>query len=93
MDTLRVTPTETGMANINVRGIPDRTKEALRLRAARAGTSLEAYARRALIKASLGEGREPVSIVDLAEKHFGAQCGVELDLPVRSTRRQPVEFT
>ena len=61
------------MANINVRGIPDRTKEALRLRAARAGTSLEAYARRALIKASLGEGREPVSIVDLAEKHFGAQ--------------------
>ena len=76
-----------------MRGIPDRTKEALRLRAARAGTSLEAYARRALIKASLGEGREPVSIVDLAEKHFGAQCGVELDLPVRSTRRQPVEFT
>ena len=81
------------MANINVRGIPDKTKEALRLRAARAGTSLEAYARRALIKASLGDGREPASIVDLAEKHFGAEHGVELELPARSTRRRPVEFT
>jgi plasmid stability protein len=81
------------VANINVRGIPDRTKEALRLLAARAGTSLEAYARRALIKASLGEGREPVSIVDLAEKHFGAERGVELDLPLRSTRRRTVEFS
>lgn len=81
------------MANINVRGIPDKTKEALRLRAARAGTSLEAYARRALIKASLGEGHEPVSIVDLAEKHFGAGHGVEFALPVRSTGRRPVEFS
>lgn len=93
MDTLDATATGTDMANINVRGIPDKTKEALRLRAARAGTSLEAYARRALIKASLGEGREPVSIVDLAEKHFGAQHGVGLDLPARSTRRRPVEFS
>jgi plasmid stability protein len=81
------------MANINVRGIPDKTKEALRVRAAKAGLSLEAYARRALTKAALDNGDEPKPLVQLAEKYFGAKHGVELELPSRATHRKPPEFS
>jgi len=80
------------MANVNVRGLSDKTKEALRVRAAKAGMSLEAYARRALTKASMGDGDEPKPVVDLAEKYFGARHGVELDLPPRATQRESVEL-
>jgi plasmid stability protein len=81
------------MANINVRGISDKTKESLRVRAAKAGMSLEAYARRVLQKASLANGDEPKAVVDLAEKYFGVKYGVELDVPPRSTHRKPVELS
>jgi len=83
----------TKMANINVRGISDRTKEALRVRAAKAGMSLEAYARRALQKASTTNGEEPTPLLDLAVKYFGAKGGVELDTSQRSTLRQSVHFS
>lgn len=78
------------MANVNVRGLSDQTKEALRVRAAKAGMSLEAYARRALTKAALANGEQPKPLVELAEEYFGAVHGVELDLPSRSTQRKPV---
>jgi len=81
------------MPNINVRGLSAHTKETLRVRAAQAGMSLEAYARRALQKAAVSDGSEPVPILDLAKKHFGSYGGVELDLPERSSRRDPVDFT
>ncbi|MCC5866441.1 MAG: hypothetical protein JJU31_15060 [Wenzhouxiangella sp.] len=81
------------MANINVRGLSDKTKEALRVRAAQAGMSLEAYARRALTMASQGVGEEPKAIVSLASQYFGPAHGVELDLPDRSTQRKAVDFS
>ena len=81
------------MANINVRGLSDRTKEALRVRAAQAGMSLEAFARRTLQKAVVNEGEEPPSIVDVAARYFGAESGIELTAPGRATRRKPVEFS
>lgn len=81
------------MANINVRGISEKTKEALRVRAAKASMSLEAYARRALLKASMAGGDEPKAILDVADKYFGASNGVELDIPSRSTHRHPVELS
>lgn len=81
------------MANINVRGIADRTKEALRVRAAKAGMSLEAFARRALQKAATASGEAPAPILDLAGKYFGANNGVELEKSARSTHREPVEFS
>lgn len=73
------------MANINVRGIADQTKEVLRVRAAKAGLSLEAFARRALQQAATASGAAPTSILDLAGKYFGANNGVELEKPARST--------
>ncbi|MDX1380759.1 MAG: hypothetical protein R3233_06545 [Xanthomonadales bacterium] len=82
------------MANINVRGISDKTKEALRVRAAKAGMSLEAYARRALQEASMAIGEEPQQpILDLAEKYFGAKGGVEIEAPQRLTHRKSVELS
>ena len=80
------------MANINVRGLSDKTKEALRVRAAKAGMSLEAYARRALTKASTERAEEPKPVVELAETYFGTRHGVELDIPPRATRRAPPEL-
>ena len=81
------------MANINVRGLSDKTKQALRVRAAKEGMSLEAYARRALVAASTTGAREPARILDLARKYFGAKDGVDLDVPPRRTRRSPVAFS
>jgi len=81
------------MANINVRGLSDATKEALRVRAAKAGMSLEAYARRALQSASRGQGVEPTPLIGLVEKYFGETDGVDLDLPSRKTSRAPVDFS
>jgi plasmid stability protein len=83
---------ETLVANINVRGLSDQTKAALRVRAAKEGMSLEAYARRALQRASMDNDSEPKSLLEQAEKFFGKKHGVELDLPERSTRRQPADF-
>lgn len=80
------------MANINVRGLSTATKEALRVRAAKAGMSLEAFARRALQRAATDNGEEPASLADLAIKHFGAEHGVELDIPSRSTQRESVDL-
>jgi plasmid stability protein len=81
------------MTNINVRGLSDRTKEALRVRAAKEGMSLEAYARRALQRASMDNGDDPKSLLDQAEKYFGKKGGVEIETPPRTTRREPVDFT
>ncbi|MEM6336985.1 MAG: plasmid stabilization protein [Bacteroidota bacterium] len=81
------------MPNINVRGLSVQTKERLRVRAAQAGLSLEAYARRALQKASVEGEAEPQPILALAEKYFGPAGGVELDLPSRSTQRVTPDFS
>ncbi len=81
------------MANINVRGLSDVTKEALRVRAAKAGMSLEAYARRALQSASRGDAVEPTPLINLVEKYFGEMDGVDLDLPSRKTSRKSEDFS
>ncbi len=68
------------MANINVRGLSEQTKAALRDRAAEAGMSLEAYARRTLQQAAATEGEEPPCIVPLAKRLFGEEHGIDLVL-------------
>ena len=81
------------MTNINVRGLPPESKEALRVRAARAGLSLEAYARRVLQMAANQELIETSSIADLAECYFGPEFGIELELPDRKSDRDTVDFS
>lgn len=80
------------MASITIRDLPDKTKELLRMRAAQAGVSLEAYARHILQKASLANEFTSADIAQIAEKYFGTEHGVALDLPERGTKRQPVDF-
>ena len=83
---------EVNMANITVRNLPDKTKEALRIQAAQSGISLETYARHILQVASNQNDFKPVDIVGLAEQYFGAENGIELDLPERTSTRQVVDF-
>ena len=80
------------MANITIRDLPDQTKEALRVRAAQSGISLEAYVRHVLQKASCSDAFETVNILKLADQYFGSKHGVDLPLPKRGSRRQPVDF-
>ncbi len=79
------------MAKIKVRGLSAATKEALRERAAEAGLSLEAFARRALQRASTSEVAPPRHLLDVADQYFGSEGGVDLKLPSRSTRRSDVD--
>ncbi len=79
------------MASITIRKLPERTKEILRVKAAKSGVSLEAYARQILQKES-GREATPTDIVKLAEKYFGAKGGVDLELPKRGSRRKEAEF-
>ncbi len=80
------------MANITVRDIPDSTKESLRIQAATAGVSLEAYVRYILQAASSSDSFMQPDIMDLADKYFGSENGVELELPERSSKRNEIEF-
>jgi len=80
------------MASITIRDLPDKTKELLRMHAAQAGVSLEAYVRHILQKASLANEFKSADIAQIAEKYFGAEHGVELDLPARGTKRQTIDF-
>lgn len=80
------------MASITIRDLPDKTKEALRVHAARSGVSLEAYTRHILKQASEADLAQPINILTLAEKYFGPGHGVELDLPSRRSHRRPVDF-
>ncbi len=80
------------MASITIRDLPDKTKELLRMRAAKAGVSLEAYVRHILQKASLANEFTSADIAQIAEKYFGPEHGVTLDLPERGTKRQAVDF-
>ncbi|MBX9916045.1 MAG: hypothetical protein K2Y07_02215 [Nitrosomonas sp.] len=80
------------MASITIRDLPDKTKELLRMRAAKAGISLEAYVRHILQKASLANEFTSADIAQIAEKYFGQEHEAALDLPKRCTKRQAVDF-
>ncbi len=80
------------MASITIRNLPDKTKETLRIHATQCGVSLESYVRHILKRASSADGLEPVCILDMAEKNFGIRHGIDIELPERSSKRQPVEL-
>lgn len=80
------------MPSITIRDIPTNTKESLRVKAAKAGVSLESYARQVLQQASISsEQLKGADLLSLSRKYF-EEDGVELDLPVRSSNRKPVDF-
>jgi plasmid stability protein len=83
---------EVNMANITVRNLPDKVKETLRIQAAQSGISLETYARHILQVASNQNDYKPVDIASLAGQYFGADQGVDIELPERDSSRQVVDF-
>jgi plasmid stability protein len=80
------------MASITIRQLPAGTKEHLRVQAARAGLSLEAYVRQILQRTALGEDAGGPDLVSLAQQCFGPENGVELELPPRGSNRPPVQL-
>ena len=81
------------MASITIRDLPESVKEELRVRAAKAGISLEGYARQILQTASATEsGPGVTSLLELSRECFGSRHGVELEIPARRSRRNAVDF-
>ena len=80
------------MTSITIRRLPAPTKEKLRLRAARAGLSLESYTRQVLQSEAEKAPDEAVDLAALAQACFGEEKGVELKLPPRGSNRPPISF-
>ncbi len=79
------------MASLTIRRLDDDVKERLRVRAARAGHSMEEEARIILSKAVRGiTGPE---LLELAQELFGEEHGVDLDIPPRRKWRAPPDFS
>lgn len=81
------------MASITIRNLPDATKQALRVRAAERGLSLEAYVRQLLQEAGRAESGERMNIVEAANRYFGPFGGVDLELPSRKSDREIPNFS
>jgi len=80
------------MASITIRDLPDHTKKTLRVRAAQAGVSLEAYVRQVLQEASQVRRAKSPGLFELSREFFGGDKGVDLELPPRSSNRPTVDF-
>ncbi len=80
------------MASLNVRNLPERVQKKLRLRAAKAGRSMEAEAREILTNATLGRRRHPLPASELqraVQRLYGSSrpTGVVDDL-IRERRKE-----
>ena len=87
------------MASLTIRNLPEDVKQSLRVQAAQAGLSMEAYARNLLQSASgvpatqeatpaEPDNRPRKNIAEIAEKYFGKENGVESDFVYTSAGRQ-----
>lgn len=79
---------ENVLANLSVRKIDDELYEKLRIRAAHHGVSMEEEVRQ-ILKQTI---ESPERLGDLAMDYFGAENGVELELP-KHKPHDPLDFT
>lgn len=80
------------MATMTIRNLDDDLKGRLRVRAARHGQSMEEEARsilRSVLKAEPPTGRSLLEDIRALVEPFG---GVELELPERTSMREPPDF-
>lgn len=81
------------MTSVTVRGLAAHTKEALRVKGAKAGfSSLEAYLRHVLQEMAR-ERDDGVNIATLFSQHFGAANGVDLDLQRNEADTRDIDFS
>jgi antitoxin FitA len=79
------------MATLTIRKLDPAVKERLRVRAAQRGHSMEEEARR-ILSESCGPVSRPDNLADIALRLFGAENGIELELPPRQMGREPPSF-
>ena len=79
------------MASITIRKLDDDVKERLRVRAARAGRSMEEEARAILGNAL--KGLDGPGLLALADELFGKKRGADLELPPRGPARSAPDFS
>ncbi|HET9898446.1 MAG TPA: Arc family DNA-binding protein [Streptosporangiaceae bacterium] len=70
---------------VSIRGLDDRVKERIRLRAARHGRSMEAEMR-AILTDAVSEPGEDRGLFGALLERFGTLGGVELEIPARAAR-------
>jgi plasmid stability protein len=77
------------MASIIIRDLDERTKDRLRIRAARHKRSMEDEAR-TILRSALDRDVAPVrNLADAIHARFQAAGGVNLEIPVREPMREP----
>ena len=77
------------MASIIIRNLDERTKDRLRLQAARHKRSMEDEARN-ILRSALAQGLMPVgSLADAIRARFQPMGGVDLEIPGREPMREP----
>lgn len=81
------------MASITIRDLDDRTKERLRVRAARQRRSMEEEARHILREAVAQEDAPAENLAAAIGQRFRALGGVELEVPAREPIRPPPAVT
>lgn len=80
------------MAAVSVRGLDERVRERLRLRAARHGRSMEAEIR-AILADAVAEPEASDGLFTTLLDRFSDLGGVELDLPPRSNPVRSADIT
>jgi plasmid stability protein len=79
------------MANLTIRNVDDRTKQTLRVRAARHGVSMEEEARR-ILKEALGRPSAPGGLGSRLLARFAASATDEFVVPPRQAPREAPEW-
>ena len=79
------------MASITIRKLDEDVKTRLRVRAAENGRSMEEEAR-VILREAVGEEPAPQDLLSIVREHFGPDNGVDLELPPRTSMREPPRF-
>lgn len=80
------------MASVTIRNLDERTKQLLRIRAARLGSSMEEEARQILKAALSQEESESEDLASRIRRRFEALGRVDLEIPEREPASEPPEL-
>jgi plasmid stability protein len=78
------------MATLTVRNLDDEVRNKLRVRAAKAGRSMEDEVR-VILRGAVMTG-DPAAVWSVARAHFSGDDGVDLELPTREFERPVPSF-
>lgn len=76
---------------VSIRGLDERVRERIRVRAARHGRSMEAEMR-AILTDAVSEPEEDRGLFGALLERFGALGGTELEIPARSARPRAADL-